>query len=457
MKFGSILKDSAADLPDTEELFLKYKQLKKSLKRMHATPDNNNGSHHRFLPTTGAAAAAAGGGGDKEEIKEFALKRKRAEEESPFAAPPQSKKEEDKQKAANQIKKDKIDENPATVTANKINNDQAIGGGGGGDHILLDAELEAEFLRAITADVMELNDRYIEKEEDNVITYEQLEAAAEVATTADACAAVYRAFVDFHGEQLMLFHWSVLAYTGLVKILKKHRKRTGAPLHAPHLENLLSQPFCSVEVTCEMIRRAEEWVVKLAKEMSVVPPPPVPLPDSLLVGSIGGGAAAAINIITTRGSSESFPRSSADQAHKGKVLEAVAAAVEVAEAAEVAAAGAGVAVVHENQKVEGDGGNNGGSGNNNNHLVINKQARRGDKDNDDDKDDGIAAAASGDNVATRRIRAALHVWEQLQTNASTPSTCIVGGGGGISTAAAAAAAVLGMVTVPSNLTNSSVA
>jgi hypothetical protein len=65
---------------------------------------------------------------------------------------------------------------------------------------------------------------------------------------ANAKAEAYRAFVNFHGELLMLLHWSILAYTGLVKILKKHRKRTGTLLHAPHLEHLLAQPFCSVEV-----------------------------------------------------------------------------------------------------------------------------------------------------------------------------------------------------------------
>ena len=60
---------------------------------------------------------------------------------------------------------------------------------------------------------------------------------------------MYKQFVDFHGELLLLVHWSILAYTGLVKILKKHHKRTGLLVKAPHLDNLLSQPFCSVEVS----------------------------------------------------------------------------------------------------------------------------------------------------------------------------------------------------------------
>lgn len=47
---------------------------------------------------------------------------------------------------------------------------------------------------------------------------------------------------------LLLVHWSILAYTGLVKILKKHHKRTGLLVRAPHLDNLAGQPFCSTEV-----------------------------------------------------------------------------------------------------------------------------------------------------------------------------------------------------------------
>jgi SPX domain protein involved in polyphosphate accumulation len=59
---------------------------------------------------------------------------------------------------------------------------------------------------------------------------------------------LHKQFVDFHGEVLLLMHWSILAYTATVKILKKHHKRTGLLVRAPQLGNLLSQPFCSTEV-----------------------------------------------------------------------------------------------------------------------------------------------------------------------------------------------------------------
>ena len=57
-----------------------------------------------------------------------------------------------------------------------------------------------------------------------------------------------RATICSPGEVLLLVHWSVLAYTATVKILKKHHKRTGLLLRAPQLGDLLSQPFCSSEV-----------------------------------------------------------------------------------------------------------------------------------------------------------------------------------------------------------------
>jgi SPX domain protein involved in polyphosphate accumulation len=59
---------------------------------------------------------------------------------------------------------------------------------------------------------------------------------------------LHKALLDFHGEALLLMHWSILAYTGLVKIMKKYHKHTGCLLRAPAAQHLLAQPFCSTEV-----------------------------------------------------------------------------------------------------------------------------------------------------------------------------------------------------------------
>jgi SPX domain protein involved in polyphosphate accumulation len=90
---------------------------------------------------------------------------------------------------------------------------------------------------------------YIEKEETSVIRVERLESELATASTPEQLNELHKQFVDFHGEVLLLVHWSILAYTATVKILKKHHKRTGLLVKAPQLGNLLSQPFCSTEVS----------------------------------------------------------------------------------------------------------------------------------------------------------------------------------------------------------------
>jgi SPX domain protein involved in polyphosphate accumulation len=43
------------------------------------------------------------------------------------------------------------------------------------------------------------------------------------------------------GEMVLLLHWSLLNYAAVVKILKKHDKRSGLLLRAPYLANVLQQ------------------------------------------------------------------------------------------------------------------------------------------------------------------------------------------------------------------------
>jgi hypothetical protein len=59
---------------------------------------------------------------------------------------------------------------------------------------------------------------------------------------------LHKQVLDLHGETLLMMHWSMLAYTGIVKITKKYLKRTGKLLDAPEVAQLLRHPFCSSEV-----------------------------------------------------------------------------------------------------------------------------------------------------------------------------------------------------------------
>lgn len=163
MKFGALLRNSAAETPELQSLFLCYKHLKKRLKRL---PERQAPDH----------------------------------------------------------------QGPGGITGDEI------------------AQRQRNFVLTLNDDVQQFNELFMEKEEDSVIRLRTLEDAAKDAQTLESIGQVFKHFVDFHGEMLLLVHWSILAYTGLVKILKKHHKRTGLLVRAPHLDNLLSQPFCSVEV-----------------------------------------------------------------------------------------------------------------------------------------------------------------------------------------------------------------
>jgi SPX domain protein involved in polyphosphate accumulation len=118
------------------------------------------------------------------------------------------------------------------------------------------SEEEANFVKALSDTLNQLNEMFLEKEENSVIRVERLEHELAAATAPEQLNSLYKDFVDFHGEVLLLVHWSILAYTATVKILKKHHKRTGLLVKAPQLGDLLSQPFCSTEVSCGLLTYA---------------------------------------------------------------------------------------------------------------------------------------------------------------------------------------------------------
>ncbi|GIL58484.1 hypothetical protein Vafri_13613 [Volvox africanus] len=221
MKFARLLRTTAEDLPELQCLFHIYKHLKKQLKQLPARADSK-------APGTDQQQQQPQGGRDPGE---------------------------------------------AQVS-----------------HV--EASEEARFTAVLTDHLQRLNDRFLEREETCVIQLERLEAEAAAAETANGDGAdldgeigsggtpaaqkavaeqraqLYKRFVNFHGEVLLLVHWSVLAYTATVKILKKHHKRTGLLLRAPQLADLLSQPFCSSELMTGLARKAEACIQHLAEQLA---------------------------------------------------------------------------------------------------------------------------------------------------------------------------------------------
>jgi len=208
MKFARVLRTTAEDLPDLPELqalFSAYKHLKKAIKR---------------LP-------------DKDTLKQ------------------QHELEQLQQQQQQQLQQEAGVARGAALTAEAAA-DAAASAGAAAAALLAHNQAEAAFVDTLGRTLAQMNDLFLEKEETSVIRVEQLEGAlAAAGAHAGRLESLHKEFVDFHGEVLLLVHWSILAYTATVKILKKHHKRTGLLLRAP-LGNLLSQPFCSTEVSARV-------------------------------------------------------------------------------------------------------------------------------------------------------------------------------------------------------------
>ena len=123
------------------------------------------------------------------------------------------------------------------------------------------------FVKTLNAELQKFNRFFINSEEDFVMRETKLEEEFHrvlndngsrgpefsVESHRRAC----RAFADFHGELVLLEHWVSLNYTALVKILKKHDKRSTLSLRSPFLVSVLQQPFYSTEVLSQLVTKTE--------------------------------------------------------------------------------------------------------------------------------------------------------------------------------------------------------
>uniref|UniRef100_A0A061SK31 Spx domain-containing protein n=1 Tax=Tetraselmis sp. GSL018 TaxID=582737 RepID=A0A061SK31_9CHLO len=126
---------------------------------------------------------------------------------------------------------------------------------------------ELEFVKLLYENLEQFNDTFVEDEETCIIKCRELEDSWNQAETSGAKSIVYKAFINLHCDLLLLMNWSMLAYTSVVKILKKHEKRTGHKLYAPQLESMLEQPFCSAECLGSMVKSVEERIRTIKQEI----------------------------------------------------------------------------------------------------------------------------------------------------------------------------------------------
>ncbi|KAF3447121.1 hypothetical protein FNV43_RR12301 [Rhamnella rubrinervis] len=135
----------------------------------------------------------------------------------------------------------------------------------GGDSVAPENNEEAEvakevsdFVRLLEEEIEKFNAFFVDKEEEYVIKWKELQdRVAKAKVSNEDLTEVGREIVDFHGEMVLLVNYSTLNYTGLVKIMKKYDKRTGALLRMPFIQRVLQQPFFSTDLLNKLVKECE--------------------------------------------------------------------------------------------------------------------------------------------------------------------------------------------------------
>ncbi|XP_057768168.1 SPX domain-containing protein 1-like [Salvia miltiorrhiza] len=122
-------------------------------------------------------------------------------------------------------------------------------------------EEEADFLKLLEDELDKFNAFFVEKEEEYIIRLKELrDSVAKAKDRKDEMIKIRKEIVDFHGEMVLLENYSALNYTGLVKILKKYDKRTGALLRLPFIQNVLQQPFFMTDLLYKLVKECENML-----------------------------------------------------------------------------------------------------------------------------------------------------------------------------------------------------
>uniref|UniRef100_A0A803QBS6 SPX domain-containing protein n=1 Tax=Cannabis sativa TaxID=3483 RepID=A0A803QBS6_CANSA len=96
---------------------------------------------------------------------------------------------------------------------------------------------EIDFILLLEDELEKFNTFFVEKEEEYIIRLKELQdMMAKAKPHSDEMLKIRKEIVDFHGEMVLLENYSALNYTGLVKILKKYDKRTGALMRLPFIQ-----------------------------------------------------------------------------------------------------------------------------------------------------------------------------------------------------------------------------
>ncbi|TKY73168.1 SPX domain-containing protein 1 [Spatholobus suberectus] len=117
---------------------------------------------------------------------------------------------------------------------------------------------ETDFRNSLEHELDKFNTFFVEKEEECIIKLKELQdRVAKVKDSNEQLMQIRKEIVDFHGEMVLLENYSALNYTGLVKILKKYDKRTGALIRLPFIQKVLQQPFFTTDLLYKLVKECE--------------------------------------------------------------------------------------------------------------------------------------------------------------------------------------------------------
>ncbi|XP_021906487.1 SPX domain-containing protein 1-like isoform X2 [Carica papaya] len=135
------------------------------------------------------------------------------------------------------------------------NNTSGIGNGdrsnGGTD------DLGIGFSQLLDSELEKVNKFYADKEEDYIIRLKEIQIKVTNLVSNEEKLIVQKDILDFHAEMVLLLHYSVVNYTGLVKIVKKHKKRAGESIGWGYAPRVFQQPFFSTELLYKLMKECE--------------------------------------------------------------------------------------------------------------------------------------------------------------------------------------------------------
>lgn len=128
---------------------------------------------------------------------------------------------------------------------------------------------EFDFIELLNPELEKFNDFVMAKEKEYNIRQKELQERIQRARNTVGPSGkqnlikVSQDVVKFHGEMVLLESYSILNFTGLVKITKKYDKRSGGILRLAFIQKVLGQPFFTMELLFKLVKQCEETLHNL--------------------------------------------------------------------------------------------------------------------------------------------------------------------------------------------------